>query len=134
MSWNIYYEYSIHSYNDSYYSSSNSRRKDYYGSADDGRGGAGPRNTHFSSQKDNFGRDRHDGSYKTSQRERRAFNLDLSFSRYYSSVSYSYKDMPYSTLFLRMDGYCGSSGYGGGGIGPRTTPFSSHNFSLYLSG
>ena len=47
-----------HTYNDRYYASYNIREEDYYGPVDRGEGGVSHSNTHLSSKKDCFGRDK----------------------------------------------------------------------------
>ena len=46
-------------------------------------GGVGPKENHFSSQKDNIFRYRHDGGFQKYHRESTAYPMTLSFSKYY---------------------------------------------------
>ena len=65
------------------------RREEKFSAAGDGRCGVGPRNTHFSSQKVDFSRDRHDGGFQPYQSHYTAFPLVSYIIRDYAVESYN---------------------------------------------
>ena len=63
-------------------------REDLFRTTGSGRVDVGPSTTHLSSQKVDFGRDRHDEGFQPSQHHSIALTMSLFFTRYYPVVSY----------------------------------------------
>ena len=112
----------VNSYQDRSYYSSTIMREYRYGDAKDVKGGVGPRTTHLSPQKYNFGSDSNIMGYILYQRECKAPPMESSFND-----NYSVGDLSGSTS-------CVVDCDGKGGLVPRTTHRNSQKVGCYIDG